>query len=87
MADSVLVLVDRGEGPPPRSQAASASGRLGNTGPTNLQDLPANIVVKDITGMISREEYSTSGYDYFLRNMELRHTILYGQLTGEAGSE
>jgi hypothetical protein len=80
MADSVLILVNSIDGPGAMSKSMNPKGQLGNTGPTNLQDLPESIVVKDMTSLISRKELSEMGDDYFIRNRDLRQMILYGQL-------
>jgi hypothetical protein len=87
MADSVLVLVNRRDRQLDITGSRQSAGSLGAGGPANLSDLPGNIVVKDVTSMMEDKETTASGYDYFLRNRELRHMILYGQLTGETDQD
>jgi len=83
MADSVLILVNSMDGPKEKSKQLNPNGRLGHLGPTNLNDLPECIMVKDMTNIISRKELSEMGDEYFIRNRELRQMILYGQLIEE----
>ena len=57
--------------------------RLGKSGPTNLNELPENIKVWDVTGMVAWEDMPAMGHDYLLRNSEIRDQLLYHEATFE----
>jgi len=78
MTDSVLVLVNRNDGPLKMSQWLNAKTRMGLSGPRNLETLPDNVRVLDITRIISLQDLPAMGHDYFLRNEELMKTIRDG---------
>ncbi|MCK5134388.1 MAG: alpha/beta hydrolase [Bacteroidales bacterium] len=79
MSDSVLVLVNRKDGPLRMSRWMNAKTRLGISGPRHLETLPDNVVVWDITSLISWEDLPAMGHDYFLRNQEIRDSLIHMQ--------
>lgn len=83
MTESVLVLVNRKDGPLTLSQFMNLEPRMGRTGPFNWDKLPEEIVVRDVTNLISREDLPALGHDYFLRNKVLMDYILHQQLTAD----
>ena len=76
MSDSVLILVNRRDGPLRMSQWMNARTRMGLSGPRNLEMLPDNVRIWDITNLISWNDLPAMGHDYFLRNQELRDSLL-----------
>lgn len=87
MTESVLVLVNRRDGPLTLSQVMNLEGRLGKVGPINRTNLPEQIVVRDVTKQIAWEDLPALGHDYFLRNQELRDYILHVELSHELPDE
>ncbi len=81
MTESVLVLVNRRDGPLTLSQVMNLEGRLGRVGPTYRTRLPDDIAVWDVTNLISWQDLPALGHDYFLRNTSLMDYILHQQLT------
>jgi hypothetical protein len=81
--DYVSILVNRRDGPLTLSQYMNMKNRLGKSGPTNLNELPENIKVWDLTGMIAWEDMPAMGHDYLLRNSEIRDQLLYHETTFE----
>jgi len=77
MTRSVSVLVNRKDGPLTLSQYMNLKNRMGKSGPTNLDELPDNIRVWDITGVIAWEDLPAMGHDYLLRNSVIREQLLY----------
>ncbi|MCD4711224.1 MAG: alpha/beta hydrolase [Bacteroidales bacterium] len=77
MTDYVSILVNRKDGPLTLSQYMNMKNRLGKAGPTNLRELPENIKVWDVTGVIAWEDLPAMGHDYLLRNSEIRDQLLY----------
>jgi hypothetical protein len=86
MTPSILVLVNRRDGPLTLSQVMNLEGRLGRVGPTNRTELPDNIVVRDVTNLIDWGDLTTLGHDYFLRNEVLKDYILHEELSSELPS-
>jgi len=87
MGKSVLILVNRRDGPLTMSLYMNLEGRLGLLGPTNITKLPDEIVVREVTHLISKADLSTLGHDYFLRNQVLMDYILHQELSSEPPSE
>jgi hypothetical protein len=87
MGKSLLVLVNRRDGPLTMSLYMNLEGRLGLVGPTNITKLPDEIVVREVTYLISKADLSTLGHDYFLRNQVLMDYILHQELSPEPPSE
>ncbi len=83
LSDSVLVVVNRRDGPLRASLWANMESRLGLTGPRDLETLPDNVVVWDVTRFISWEDAGTMGHCYFFRNQAMADSL--GQLL--SGSE
>ena len=81
MTDNVSVLVNRRDGLLTLSQYMNMKNRMGKSGATRFDELPENIRVMDITGMISWEDLPAMGHDYLLRNSEIRNRILYNEST------
>lgn len=79
MTDYVTILVNRKDGPLTMSQYMNMKHRMGRTGPSNLDELPENIRVFDVTGMINWGDLPAMGHDYLLRNSEIRDRILYNE--------
>ncbi|MEN8158209.1 MAG: alpha/beta hydrolase [Bacteroidota bacterium] len=79
MSDSVLILVNRKDGPLRMSQWMNTKTRMGLSGPRDMDEVPGNVVVKDITGLISWEDLPAMGHDYFLRNHVLRDSLIHVQ--------
>ncbi|MCK4989783.1 MAG: alpha/beta hydrolase, partial [Bacteroidales bacterium] len=77
MTDLVTILVNRKDGPLTMSQYMNMKNRLGRAGPTNINELPENIRVHDITGAIAWEDLPAMGHDYLLRNSAIRDTLLF----------
>ncbi|MCK4990246.1 MAG: hypothetical protein KAS29_07155 [Bacteroidales bacterium] len=50
--------------------------RLCHSGPRNLEMLPDNVRIWDITNLISWNDLPAMGHDYFLRNQELRDSLI-----------
>lgn len=75
--DRVIVLVNRKDGPLALSQYMNMKNRMGRSGPTNVQNLPEEIQIWDVTGMIAWEDLPAMGHDYLLRNSEIRDQLLY----------
>ena len=80
MTKSVSILVNRKDGPLSLSQYMNMKNRLGKAGPTNYYELPENIRVWDITGMIAWEDLPAMGHDYLLRNQTIRDTLINREL-------
>jgi hypothetical protein len=80
MTGSVSILVNRKDGPLSMSQYMNMTNRLGKEGPTNIEKLPKNIRVYDITGLISWEDLPAMGHDYLLRNSAIRDSLLFSEL-------
>ena len=76
MSDSVMILVNRKDGPLTMSQYMNMKYRMGRVGPSNLSELPGSVKVWDITGIISWEDLPAMGHDYLLRNKELRDYLI-----------
>jgi hypothetical protein len=87
MCNSILVLVNRRDGPLTLSQFMNLEGRMGRSGPVNWSALPEEIVVRDVTHLISREDLGALGHDYFLRNPLLMDYILHQQLDSDLPDE
>jgi hypothetical protein len=83
MCDGILVLINRRDGPLTLSQYMNLEGRMGISGPTNRTRLPEEIVVRDVTHLISREDLGALGHDYFLRNSILMDYILHQELSSD----
>lgn len=81
MTDYVSVLVNRKDGPLTLSQYMNMKNRMGKSGPTNLNGLPENIKVWDVTGLIAWQDLPAMGHDYLLRNSEIRDQLLYHETT------
>ena len=81
MTDYVSVLVNRKDGPLTLSQYMNMKNRMGKSGPTNLNRLPENIKVWDVTGLIAWQDLPAMGHDYLLRNSEIRDQLLYHETT------
>jgi hypothetical protein len=77
MTDKVLVVVNRMDGPLALSQYMNMKNRMGRAGPTNLDQLPEDILIWDVTGMISWKDLPAMGHDYLLRNSQVRDQLLY----------
>jgi hypothetical protein len=77
--DKVLVLVNRMDGPLAMSQYMNMKNRMGRAGPTNLNQLPENILIWDVTGMIAWIDLPAMGHDYLLRNSVIRDKLLYNE--------
>lgn len=54
--------------------------RLRKAGSTNYYEIPENIRVWDITGMIAWEDLPAMGHDYLLRNHAIRDTLISREL-------
>jgi hypothetical protein len=80
MTKNVSILVNRKDGPLSMSQYMNMKNRLGKTGPTNYYELPENIRVSDITGMIAWEDLPAMGHDYLLRNQIIRDSLIHKEL-------
>jgi hypothetical protein len=85
--NGILVLVNRRDGPLTLSQFMNLEGRMGRSGPINWSTLPEEIVVRDVTHLISREDLGALGHDYFLRNSTLMDFILHQELSSELPGE
>ena len=81
MADRISILVNRIDGPLYLSQYMNMKIRLGRSGPTNLYELPDNIKVYDVTGVIDWKDLPDMGHDYLLRNQEIRTQLIQGETT------
>ena len=81
MADRISILVNRIDGPLYLSQYMNMKIRLGRSGPTNLYELPDNIKVYDVTGVIDWKDLPAMGHDYLLRNQEIRNQLIQGETT------
>jgi hypothetical protein len=87
LTESVLILVNRRDGPLTLSQYMNLEGRMGKSGPTSWVKLPGEIVVRDVTNLIAWEDLPALGHDYFLRNTVLMNYILHQQLSDELPSD
>ncbi len=87
MTETLLILVNSKDGPLTLSQWMNLEGRMGKMGPSNWLKLPEEIVVRDVTHLIAREDLPALGHDYFLRNKVLMDYILHEQLSAEIPSE
>ena len=76
LSDSVMILVNRKDGPLTMSQYMNMKYRMGRVGPSNLSELPGSVLVWDITGIISWADLPAMGHDYLLRNKELRDYLI-----------
>jgi len=81
LADRITILVNRIDGPLFLSQYMNMKIRLGRSGPTNLNELPENIYVYDVTGVIAWQDMPALGHDYLLRNQEIRNQLIQGETT------
>ena len=81
LADRISILVNRIDGPLYLSQYMNMKIRLGRSGPTNLYELPENIQVYDVTGVIAWQDLPAMGHDYLLRNNEIRNQLIQGETT------
>ena len=79
LADRISILVNRIDGPLYLSQYMNMKIRLGRSGPTNLHELPENIYVYDVTGVIDWKDMPAMGHDYLLRNQEIRNELIQGE--------
>lgn len=80
MTDQVLIVINRKDGPLTMSEHMNMKNRLGKAGPTNLNELPENIRIWDITDMIAWEDIPALGHDYLLRNHAMRDTLLHREV-------
>ncbi|MEN8201687.1 MAG: alpha/beta hydrolase [Bacteroidota bacterium] len=80
MTDRVTILINRKDGPLTMSQYMNIKFRMGRVGPTNLDELPENVQVWDITGMINWEDLPAMGHDYLLRNSAIRDSLIHREL-------
>ncbi|MEN8228193.1 MAG: alpha/beta hydrolase [Bacteroidota bacterium] len=79
ISDSVLVLVNRKDGPLKMSRWMNGKTRLGISGPKHMETLPDNVKVWDITNLIAWEDLPAFGHDYFLRNQVIRDSLIHMQ--------
>jgi esterase/lipase superfamily enzyme len=87
LTESMLILVNRRDGPLTLSQYMNLEGRMGKSGPVTWTRLPEEIVVRDVTNLIAWEDLPALGHDYFLRNTLLMNYILHQQLSDELPSD
>ena len=87
LTESVLILVNRRDGPLTLSQYMNLEGRMGKSGPISWVRLPDEVVVRDVTNLIAWEDLPALGHDYFLRNKVLMNYILHQQLSDELPSD
>jgi hypothetical protein len=83
MSDSIFVYVNRKDFPLIMSQYLNMKLRMGRAGVTNLHELPARVLVLDITNVISWEDLPAMGHDYLLRNKEITSVSIESSLKEE----
>lgn len=83
MTDSVAVIVNRKDWPLTMSQYLNMKVRMGRGGISNLDELPPNVKVLDVTGLISWEDLPALGHDYLLRNREIKRGMVEASLKEE----
>ena len=76
MTDTVDVYVNSKDILLKLSSIAQLSGRMGNKGPRNPEELPGYIKVIDLTYLITKEDMAKMGHDYLLTNPVLQEHIL-----------
>ena len=76
MTDTVDVYVNSKDILLKLSSIAQFSGRMGNKGLRNPEELPGYIKVIDLTDLITKEDMAKMGHDYLLTNPVLQERIL-----------
>jgi esterase/lipase superfamily enzyme len=79
MSDSVMIVINRRDGPLRLSQWMNLKTRMGLSGPRMMEDVPSNVLVWDVTDKIHWEDLPALGHDYLLKNSFFKDIALKTQ--------